>query len=54
MRSLLNSTKNFTIEQGDLKVPRILKWFCKNKILVDVISKSLKEKDTISISRLFS
>ncbi|KDO37924.1 hypothetical protein CISIN_1g042360mg, partial [Citrus sinensis] len=38
--------QKFATENSDLKVPRILKWFCKNKIMVDVINKALKEEDT--------
>ncbi|KAK9191167.1 hypothetical protein WN943_019778 [Citrus x changshan-huyou] len=39
----------FATEKGDLKVPRILKWFCKNKIMADVINKALKEEDTFTV-----
>ncbi|XP_024956860.2 uncharacterized protein LOC112498961 [Citrus sinensis] len=42
--------QKFTTEKGDLKVPRILKWFCKNKIMADVINKALKEENTVTPS----
>ena len=45
--------QKFATKKGNLKVPRILKWFCKNKIMADVINKALKEEDTVSVSFLF-
>lgn len=45
--------QKFTIELGDLKILRNVKWFCKNKLMADVISKVLKEEDIVSISHLF-
>ncbi|XP_024044864.1 uncharacterized protein LOC18048150 [Citrus clementina] len=42
--------QKFATEKGDLKVPRILKWFCKNKIMADVINKALKEEDTFTVA----
>ncbi|KAK9200532.1 hypothetical protein WN944_015730 [Citrus x changshan-huyou] len=42
--------QKFATEKGDLKVPRILKWFCKNKIMADVINKALKEEDTFIVA----
>ncbi|KAK9185227.1 hypothetical protein WN943_025582 [Citrus x changshan-huyou] len=42
--------QKFATEKGDLKVPRILKWFCKNKIMADVINKALKEEDTLTVA----
>ncbi|XP_052291890.1 uncharacterized protein LOC127900725 [Citrus sinensis] len=46
-------SQKFATNKGDLKVPRILKWFCKNKIMADVINNVLKEEDTVSVSFLF-
>lgn len=45
--------QKFATEKGHLKIPRILKWFCKTKIMADVVNKALKEEDTVSISHLF-
>ncbi|KAK9178137.1 hypothetical protein WN943_027327 [Citrus x changshan-huyou] len=42
--------QKFATEKGDLKVPRIFKWFYKNKIMADVINKALKEKDTFTVA----
>ncbi|GAY51986.1 hypothetical protein CUMW_138470 [Citrus unshiu] len=43
-------SQKFATEKGDLKVPRILKWFCKNKIMANVINKALKEEDTFTVA----
>ncbi|GAY54591.1 hypothetical protein CUMW_157880 [Citrus unshiu] len=43
-------SQKFATNKGDLKVPRILKWFCKNKIMADVINNVLKEEDTFTVA----